>query len=201
MEARRMGYSSISSQGLSAPPFLVAFCVVLFTAKASDTLATRSPFVCFHAALGLVGYALIALGGWLKWPNIVRYLCVYPAAAGFFSAITIIITWTMNNQESNAKKGTGMTILNLLGQCGPLIGTRLYPDSDKPYYVKGMSVCALAMLVVLALALLLRVVLIRENKAKALTADAETSSDEHEAEPLASSKAGARRRRTFMLML
>ena len=50
---------------------------------------------------------------------------MYPAAAGFFSAITIIITWTMNNQESNAKKGMGMTILNVIGQCGPLIGRLL----------------------------------------------------------------------------
>ncbi|KAI9725228.1 MAG: hypothetical protein M1828_003409 [Chrysothrix sp. TS-e1954] len=180
-----MGYSSISSQGLSAPPFLVAFFAVLITAKASDSFATRSPFVCFHALLGFIGYALIAAGGWLKWPNVVRYLCVYPAAAGFFSAITIIITWTMNNQQSNAKKGTGMTILNVIGQCGPLIGTRLYPDSDKPYYIRGMSVCALAMLIVLVLALVLRLVLIRENRRNAAR---EVHLDEAEAEPLASTK-------------
>ena len=117
-----MGYSSINSQALSAPPFLVAFVVLLLTAAASDRLATRSPFVAFHALLGFVGYALIAAGGYFEWPNLVRYMCVYPAAAGFFSAITIIITWTMNNQESNAKKGMGMTILNVIGQCGPLIG-------------------------------------------------------------------------------
>ncbi len=70
----------------------------------------------------------------------------------------------MNNQESNAKKGTGMTILNIIGQCGPLLGTRLYPDRDGPFYIKGMSVCAIAMLLVLALSILLRVVLILENK-------------------------------------
>ncbi len=159
-----MGYSSLSSQALSAPPYLFAFIIVLVTARASDRLRTRSLFVCLHAFLGFLGYALIAIGGWLRWPNTVRYLCVYPAAAGFFSAITIIITWTMNNQESNAKKGTGMTILNIIGQCGPLLGTRLYPDSDGPFYIKGMSVCAIAMLLVLALSLLLRVVLILENK-------------------------------------
>ncbi len=159
-----MGYSSLSSQALSAPPYLFAFIVVLITARASDRLRTRSLFVCLHAFLGFLGYALIAIGGWLQWPNTVRYLCVYPAAAGFFSAITIIITWTMNNQESNAKKGTGMTILNIIGQCGPLLGTRLYPDRDGPFYIKGMSVCAIAMLLVLALSILLRVVLILENK-------------------------------------
>lgn len=126
-----MGYSSMNSQALSAPPFLVAFVVLLLTANSSDKYAMRSPFVCFHALLGFAGYALIAAGGYFAWPDVIRYLCVYPAAAGFFSAITIIITWTMNNQESNAKKGMGMTILNVIGQCGPLIGKNI---SLKQFY-------------------------------------------------------------------
>lgn len=194
-----MGYSSISSQALSAPPFLLAFVVVLLTAKASDRLATRSPFVCFHAFLAFMGYTLIAIGGSLQWSNTFRYLCVYPAAAGFFSAITIIITWVMNNQESNAKKGTGMTILNLIGQMGPLLGTRLYPDGDKPYYVRGMSVCAIAMLLVLAMSLLLRAVLIRENRRRAAVVFG--SFNEDEAEPLATNDDVQKRSQQMVLML
>lgn len=187
-----MGYSSINSQALSAPPFLVAFIILLLTAKASDKYAMRSPFVCFHALLGFTGYALIAAGGYFGWPDVIRYLCVYPAAAGFFSAITIIITWTMNNQESNAKKGMGMTILNVIGQCGPLIGeypvscishrrplihlgTRLFPDSDKPTYVRGMVGCAAAMLMVFVLAVVLRVVLVFENQRRARAFDADAA--------------------------
>ena len=54
-------------------------------------------------------------------------------------------------------------MLNLLGQFGPLVGTRLYPDSDKPYYVKGMAVCGFFMLLVAVLAWWLRRLLIREN--------------------------------------
>lgn len=56
-----------------------------------------------------------------------------------------------------------MTILNLIGQCGPLLGTRLYPDADAPYYVRGMVVCSVAMSIVFALALVLRRILAREN--------------------------------------
>lgn len=88
---------------------------------------------------------------------------MYAASAGFFSAITIIITWTINNQETDSKKGTGMVMLNIIGQLGPLLGTRLYPDSDKPYYVKGMSVCAGFMLLVFVLSWILRAILAREN--------------------------------------
>ena len=44
------------------------------------------------------------------------------------------------------------------------MGTRLYPDSDKPYYVKGMSVCSFFMFLVALLAWWLRRLLIRENE-------------------------------------
>lgn len=55
-------------------------------------------------------------------------------------------------------------MLNLFGQLGPLLGTRLYPDSDKPYYVKGMAVCSGFMFLVGVLALVLRRVLAMENE-------------------------------------
>ena len=57
-----------------------------------------------------------------------------------------------------------MTILNVVGQCGPLIGTRLYPESDRPWFVKGMAGCAVAMGAVFLLAITLRSVLVAENR-------------------------------------
>ncbi|KAF2496711.1 MFS general substrate transporter [Lophium mytilinum] len=161
---RDMGHTSLKAQALSAPPYLVSFAVVLLTAYFSDRYQTRSVFIMLHALLGASGYLLIALAGFFRWDHFWRYLGIYPAAAGFFSAITIIITWTVNNQESDSKKGTGMAMLNIIGQCGPLVGTRLYPDTDAPFYVTGMSICAIFMIAVGGLAFLLRIVLARANK-------------------------------------
>ena len=158
-----MGYTALMSQALSAPPYLVAFFMVLLIAYLSDRYRNRSTFVCFSAFLGASGYIVIAIAGWREANAAWRYAGVYPAAAGFFSAVTLVITWTLNNQESDTKKGTGLVMLNLVGQLGPLLGTRLYPDSDKPYYVKGMSVCAGFMLLLFCLSLMLRVILTREN--------------------------------------
>lgn len=45
-----------------------------------------------------------------------------------------------------------MVMLGFLGQLGPLIGVRLYPDEEGPYYTKGMAVCAGFMAVVAGLA-------------------------------------------------
>jgi MFS family permease len=92
---RDMGFSSITAQGLSAPPYLFAFVVVVVTAYYSDRLKTRSTFIILHSFLATMGYSTIALSGYLRSNNtLVRYIALYPAVAGFFSAITIIITWT-----------------------------------------------------------------------------------------------------------
>lgn len=55
-------------------------------------------------------------------------------------------------------------MLNLVGQFGPLVGTRLYPDEDGPFYVRGMAVCGGFMLGVAGLAWWLRGILARENE-------------------------------------
>ena len=107
-----------------------------------------------------------------KW----RYLGVYPAAMGFFSVVTVVITWTINNQDSDSKKGTGVAILNYIGQLGPLVGVHLYPNRDQPYYVKGMAICACFMATVAILAYALRRILDIKNRrmaAEDLKADGE----------------------------
>ncbi|KAF2658769.1 MFS general substrate transporter [Lophiostoma macrostomum CBS 122681] len=160
-----MGHSSIKAQALSAPPYLFAFVVVLATAYLSDRYGTRSIPIMLHSLLASVGYITIAVSGHYKASNTtIRYLALYPATAGFFSAITIIIAWTINNQESDSKKGTGMAILNVIGQMGPLVGTSIFPEEDGPWYVKGMGICAVFMLLVGILAAVLRAVLQRQNR-------------------------------------
>ena len=158
-----MHYSPLMSQALSAPPYLFAFVVVIFTTWASDRRKARSPYLIFHSILGSLGYAWLALSGHLRWTSIIRYAGTFAAAAGFFSAVALIITWTMDNRHAAEGKGTGVALMNIIGQLGPLVGTRLYPDNDAPYYVKGMSICAAFMLAVGVLTVLLRYILRREN--------------------------------------
>ncbi|TVY13436.1 putative ABC transporter ATP-binding protein [Lachnellula arida] len=159
-----MGHSPKIAQALSAPPYLLAFLAVLLTAHLSDKHRARSPFIIFHALLSALGYALICISGLCGWNNWIRYAGVYPAAVGFFSVVTIVITWSINNQEGESRQGAGFAILQVIGQCGPLVGVRLYPEEEAPFYVRGMGVCAGAMAGVAILALGLRVYLGRKNR-------------------------------------
>ncbi len=169
---REMGYTALEAQGLAAPPYLLAFAAVLVTARVSDRARSRAPFVAGHAALSAGGYAVLALARWdpemgtgpAAWTARLRYAAVYPAAAGFFSVVVLVIAWSVNNQPSESRRGGGFALLQLVGQCGPLLGTRLYPARHAPYFAPGNWACCAAMLGVAALALLLRFYLARANR-------------------------------------
>lgn len=167
-----MSFSPLASQALAAPPYLFAFFFVLLIARYSDKIYdSRSWFLMGVALLSAISYAGIAIAGALHssigeaGSITIRYVAVYGAAMGLFSSVTLIITWTLNNQATATGKGTGLTILNLIGQCGPLIGVHVFPKSQGPFYIQGMAVCAAFMaLGVAGLAGVLRLVLRRENK-------------------------------------
>lgn len=154
-----MGHDNLTAQALSAPPYLIAFITVLLTARLSDRLRARTLPLILHALASAAGYAVLALAESLHLPHWARYLAVYPAAAGFFNVVTLLIAWAINNQAGPSRQGGGFALLQLVGQCGPLVGTRLYPDRDGPFYTPGMRACALAMLAMALLAAVLRVYL------------------------------------------
>ena len=193
-----MGYSALTSQVLSAPPYLASFFSVLLTAYLSDRYRTRSTFVIFHALLASSGYAMMASAGSVEASAKWRYVGVYPAATGFFSVVTIVITWTINNQDSDSKKGTGVAMLKYIGQLGPLVGVHLYPDSDQPYYInmKGMAICACSMATVAILAYSPRRILDTKNRRMAT----EDSKAVGEDESLVQNRTDQERKQ-FMLML
>ncbi|KAI0104590.1 putative MFS transporter [Daldinia grandis] len=157
---QNMGFTAINAQGLSAPPYFLSFMVCILTTWIADKTRQRGFMIIGLSLIAGVGYVLL-----LSCKSVaVRYFGVFLAAAGVFPAISNILPWTLNNQGSDSKRGAGIALLNIIGQCGPLLGTRVFPASDRPYYVKGMGVCAGFMFFNAFLALALRIYLSWENK-------------------------------------
>lgn len=179
----QMGHSPLTAQALAAPPYLVSFLVVLAAAAASDALRSRARLIAAAALCSSAGYGFLAVSHRLggggggeddEMLNMARYLAVYPAAVGFFCVVVLTISWNVNNarpvrRESSRgggghHKGAAFALMQAVGQCGPLVGVRLYPETDAPWFTRGMGVCAAAMLGVAVLALGLRAYLARENR-------------------------------------
>lgn len=160
-----MDFSALTSQILSAPPYLASFVFVLFIGAYSDRTSNSRGW-CLMACAGMscVAYFAIATLGFLSArgmvPNglsvAIRYAAIYPAAMGLFASVILIITWNLNNQRSSHEKGLAMMVMNVVGQCGPLVGVNLFPDSAGPHYVSGMIVNGVFMAGVVVLAGVLR---------------------------------------------
>ncbi|KAK4453994.1 major facilitator superfamily domain-containing protein [Podospora aff. communis PSN243] len=133
-----MGYSSVNAQGLTAPPYFLAFVVCLITTYFADRTQQRGLVIIVLSLIAGVGYLLLAVERSLP----IRYFGVFLAAGGVFPAIANILSWVLNNQGTDTKRGVAIAMLNIIGQCGPLLGTRMFPAGEGPYYVKGMAVCA-----------------------------------------------------------
>ncbi|KAK3998368.1 mfs transporter [Cladorrhinum sp. PSN332] len=156
-----MGFSKIEAQGLTAPPYFLAFLVCIGTTYLGDRTQQRGVIIMVLSVIGGTGYILLATNTSLA----VRYVGVFLAASGVFPAIANILPWTLNNQGTDTKRGVGIAILNVIGQCGPLLGTRLFPASAKPFYFEGMTVCAAFMFFNALLAAGLRWHFVRKNMA------------------------------------
>lgn len=76
----------------------------------------------------------------------------------------MLLAWTANIHATESKKAGGYTILATIGQCGPLLGTNVFPEDEKPYYRKGMWISAAFCLFVAVLSCVLSLWLIYENK-------------------------------------
>lgn len=164
----QMGHSPLASQALAAPPYLVSFLVVLAVARVSDALQGRARLIAAAALASSAGYAFLALSHNMSRAlpdlNMARYLAVYPAAAGFFCVVVLTIAWNVNNSPAGGHKGgAAFALMQVFGQCGPLVGVRLYPKTDGPWFTRGMGICAVAMFGVAVLAVGLRAYLARVN--------------------------------------
>jgi len=155
---KEMGFTAINAQGLTAPPFLVSFFFTILTTYIADRTQQRGFMIAFLTILGGVGYLMLALAHSVG----ARYAGVFFAAAGIFPAIANILPWVLNNQGSDTRRGSSIVILNLIGQCGPILGTRLYPAKEGPLYVKGQAVCAGFMFFTTLLVIALRTLLVGE---------------------------------------
>jgi len=117
---KEMGFSSVNAQGLTAPPFFLSFITVIVTCYIADRTQQRGIMIAILTAIGGIGYVILAITKSVA----ARYFGVFLAAAGIFPAIGNILPWVTNNQGSDTRRGFGIVILNLVGQCGPLLGTR-----------------------------------------------------------------------------
>ncbi|KAK6909228.1 hypothetical protein I203_103245 [Kwoniella mangroviensis CBS 8507] len=133
---KELGYTSVNAQGLSAPPYLVAYVIAVITAYWSDRLAIRGWFIGIANLVGGVGYMMIAYVG----PRSVRYFAAYVTVVGVYVGQPLMFSWCATNADTSSKRASSLVIFLITGQLGSITGSNIYDDA--PRYHKGNSICA-----------------------------------------------------------
>ncbi|KAK4550032.1 hypothetical protein LTR36_002999 [Oleoguttula mirabilis] len=134
-----LGYSSINAQGLTAPVYFASFLCCVLAALVSDRYGMRGYVIMGFATVGTIGYLLLAIIEDAAQNNI-RYLGVWLAVCGVFPCLCINITWLLNNNSSESKRGAGLAVLAIFGQCSSFLSSAMFPTEDAPYFVTGCAI-------------------------------------------------------------
>lgn len=124
-----MGYTSINAQGLSAPPYFASFLLCITAAIISDRWLGRGLVVALSATVGMVGYLIMAAVQDESKTG-VCYLGIWLATCGIFPALCLNMTWLLNNQGGDSKKGAGMAMLAVFAQCSSFVSSSVFPNSE-----------------------------------------------------------------------
>ncbi|KIX92767.1 uncharacterized protein Z520_11430 [Fonsecaea multimorphosa CBS 102226] len=135
---KEMGFTAIHAQGLSAPPYFFSFLLTIASTYIADRTLQRGYTIMACSLMSAVGYTIQAA----THQTAARYFGVFLCAGGLFPTIANILPWVLNNQGSDDRRGVSFVLLCIVGQAGPLVGTRIFPASDAPYYTKGKWICA-----------------------------------------------------------
>lgn len=153
-------FTSIQANGLSAPPYLLCWIMIIAITFISDRTKTiRGPFVAVPGLVAAIGYILLGTSKTVA----VRYFGLFLATQIFIS-VAMTLTWVANTHATDSKRAGAFAILATFGQCGPVLGTNIFPKSDAPYYRKGMWISCGACIMVFVLACLQSTLLWRANK-------------------------------------
>lgn len=171
-------FSRITSNGLSAPPYVLCFFVIIILCWLSDRTKMRGPFVALAATVAAIGFIINAT----TTTTAPRYTSIF-LSVNIFASVALLLAWTANMHTNESKRGGGYTILATIGQLGPIlgkaasdfragnfsradlmIGTNVFPASEGPYYRKGLWISAAMCLMVAALATTLSLWIIYDNR-------------------------------------
>lgn len=77
-----------------------------------------------------------------------KYFALFLVTGGLYPCIGLVLSWVSNNNGNDSKRGAAFILMNFVGQCGPLLGTHIFPLSEAPLYQKGFYIsfgaCTLA---------------------------------------------------------
>ncbi|CAM0138532.1 hypothetical protein VKS41_007148 [Umbelopsis sp. WA50703] len=157
-----MGFTNLTAQAMSAPPYAIACLFTILTAIHADHRRERGLHVFFPVLVGAIGYLLLIV---LKTKgSAAMYVAACITTIGVFSHIPAMLSWFTNNIGGHTKRGVATAFIISIGNVGGAIGGQVYRADDAPYYTRGHAICLALMCTSLLATSTFKYLLNRENR-------------------------------------
>lgn len=133
-----MGFKSTQAQLLSAPPYAAGAISAVAVANFADRCRWRVPFIV-GPQLGLMtAYAvLFSFSADIADNVALCYTFVHVATISVYLIVPGANTWTLNNLAGSTKRAMGIALMIAVGNCGGIIGSLIFLQSESPRYQTG----------------------------------------------------------------
>jgi uncharacterized membrane protein YeaQ/YmgE (transglycosylase-associated protein family) len=137
---RAMGFTSTNAQLLSAPPYVMGAISSIVFSKISDHFNWRMPFVVIPFSLVAIGFSvMLGLQGEFEANIGAAYTAVVIACMGIYPAMPAATAWAANNLAPASRRAVGLAFNIAVGNCGGIMGSYMFFDSDAPRYNTGFG--------------------------------------------------------------
>ncbi|RGP59474.1 hypothetical protein FSPOR_11312 [Fusarium sporotrichioides] len=156
-----LGFNSTITLVLTCPPYLVSGFFGYAAGISSGRFNERTWHITACMGLAMVGYIISCVT--LNTPA--RYISCFLFASGAYAVNSMILGWVSATLGSTPeKKSVSLSIVNVIANASYIYTAYLYPKSDGPRYLVGMSSNAAFALMCIAGTCAMRVWLVRMNK-------------------------------------
>ncbi|KAL3428268.1 major facilitator superfamily transporter [Phlyctema vagabunda] len=132
------GYSPISTQLHSVPPWACAFAFAMIVAFSSDLARHRYLFTIAPISIAIAGLSILLTVH--DKPDL-QYAALFLTALGAYSAMPVIVCWFQMNLGGHHRRAVGTAWQVSFGNIGGIIATYAFLQSDAPEFRTGYSIC------------------------------------------------------------
>ncbi|KAI9270485.1 major facilitator superfamily domain-containing protein [Phascolomyces articulosus] len=125
-------FDAVTTQGMSAPPYVVGILFTLVFSNSSDYFKERGLHLAFSATISLIGFVLLIA---LRYSSAVGLYIIVCIAVGALTAVTNLrTTWISNNFSGKTKRAVAIATIHAVSSIGSPFGGQFYRADDAPKY-------------------------------------------------------------------
>ncbi|KAF4959599.1 hypothetical protein FSARC_10685 [Fusarium sarcochroum] len=155
-----MGYSRTDSMLLSAPPYILAAVMAMFSGWLGDRLKTRGPIIAIHQLITAAGMLTTAYAN----TNAVRYFGAFIGVGFLQFCVPGVLSFQANNITSHSKRAVASATCLIGGGAGGIIASVVFMAKESPHYATGVWVTFAMSMISVVLIVIMDLYFVRRNK-------------------------------------